>query len=314
MKKCSKCGRAYSDMVSVCPVCKVSLDAGNSGHRAQSASGGSQSYTPPQPYSPPTQNTYTPPQYTPVQTGQTTYTPPQHAARTANVKEDKAGFLWVILSALLPILGLILYFCWKKNRPQAAKSVSTAALVGIVLAAVLRTVTGGKGINIGPVELAEETAELAEGTPGAYRNVFTERGIVHIETPLYDQETAHYVHVNGEGVVDVVQYGYNGDVIETMVNTVYFPIENGKAEDKPYYDEAMLSALPGIDQLSFVSYSSEITYSYYCFKVQINDLDVTGNIRKAADIGIVILDDDSTQVLSIEETEQSMLEQGYIKR
>lgn len=40
---------------------------------------------------------------------------------------------WCILAFLLPIVGFILYFCWKDSKPERASSVCTAAWVGFII-------------------------------------------------------------------------------------------------------------------------------------------------------------------------------------
>jgi uncharacterized membrane protein YvbJ len=50
---------------------------------------------------------------------------------------DKAGIGWMILSFLLPIVGLILYFVWKSRFPHKAGQILAAAGVGFVINLIL---------------------------------------------------------------------------------------------------------------------------------------------------------------------------------
>ena len=47
-----------------------------------------------------------------------------------------------ILSVLLPIVGYIVYFVWRKETPIRAKSVLTSALIGSAIG-ILLTIIGG---------------------------------------------------------------------------------------------------------------------------------------------------------------------------
>lgn len=321
MKKCPKCGRAYSDMVSTCSVCHINLSSVNTARTTQTVPPVSQPYTPPKSYAPPQsgQSTYTPPSspkptYTQPNNSyhcpQNNYIPPQSQPGTPQQVDpvsDKVGILWIILSFLFPIAGLILFFCWRKKRPKSAKSVSIAGVVGISLGVVCTRV-----LNL---DSEPEYIKLAEGDPVAYNRVFSTLGITHIDDRLYDQESACYVYVTSDGVVDSIQYGYNGQFIETMIDTLYFPCEDGSTAEKLYYDEIILSRYYGIEQLPFITYFSGIDPNYYSFRLQINDMDDLDNIRAAADIGVLVLDTSKEiNKLKIENTESFLLSQGYIKK
>lgn len=58
--------------------------------------------------------------------------------------EDKPNMALNIVSLLLlPILGIILYFVWRKETPIKAKSILTYALIGWGISFVLNLITMG---------------------------------------------------------------------------------------------------------------------------------------------------------------------------
>lgn len=120
MKKCPTCGRMYSDIVSVCPDCKTQL-----GSNTGSSSAGN-SYQQPQQYVQQTQQTQQPYQ-------QQSQSKPQPAP-----KKDSGSFLWGIPGFLVPIIGVILYFCWKKSRPNNASVALKGAAIGFIVNMVLQ--------------------------------------------------------------------------------------------------------------------------------------------------------------------------------
>ena len=61
----------------------------------------------------------------------------QPAPEVNNRKNDKPNFLINILSLLIPLLGLILYFVKKKEQPKCAKSYLTWAIAGFATNLVL---------------------------------------------------------------------------------------------------------------------------------------------------------------------------------
>ena len=49
-----------------------------------------------------------------------------------NTEEEKNTFGWGVLGFFIPIVGLILFICWKKDRPKASKSAGIGALVSVI--------------------------------------------------------------------------------------------------------------------------------------------------------------------------------------
>lgn len=45
-------------------------------------------------------------------------------------EEDKLKIGWAVLSFIAPIVGIVLYFCWKEKKPKRASSALKLALVG----------------------------------------------------------------------------------------------------------------------------------------------------------------------------------------
>jgi len=87
MKTCPTCGRVYSDMVGKCPICQTSLNSSGSA-----------------PYQP-----------TPAPR-------PAPSPAPTPAKQEGNCFGWSVLGFFIPIVGLILYFCWKNEKPKAAKA------------------------------------------------------------------------------------------------------------------------------------------------------------------------------------------------
>ena len=116
MKRCVKCGRAYSDLVNTCSYCGCSL-SGNAGTKPAPQAPTQPSYTPPtRPTPPPVQPSYTPPTRPAPPPVQPTYKPtvppvqptaPQTApaAVTENVGKGVLGaFLFAIGGLIVQII------------------------------------------------------------------------------------------------------------------------------------------------------------------------------------------------------------------
>lgn len=123
MKRCPTCGMLYSDMVTECPTCKVRL--------------GDDSQPSPSPAAPPVQ-----PRTSAINPVQTNYIPPQPVtpAPAPVANKDKGGFLWYLPGLLMPIAGLIVGLCVKKNRPNCASAAFKGAGIGFVANLILANV------------------------------------------------------------------------------------------------------------------------------------------------------------------------------
>ena len=50
---------------------------------------------------------------------------------------DSGSIGYGILGFFFPLLGLILYLCWKNEKPNTAKSVGKGALINVIVGSVL---------------------------------------------------------------------------------------------------------------------------------------------------------------------------------
>lgn len=80
-------------------------------------------------YDQPRQQVYQQPQYAQYQYGQRPYVNPQPA--------DTGSFGWAVLGFFFPIVGLILFFIWKTEKPVSAKQAGMGALASVISTVVL---------------------------------------------------------------------------------------------------------------------------------------------------------------------------------
>ena len=57
--------------------------------------------------------------------------------KKVNTSNDNGGFGYSVLGFFLPLVGLILYLCWKNEKPNTAKSVGKGALINVIVGVVL---------------------------------------------------------------------------------------------------------------------------------------------------------------------------------
>ena len=120
---CKSCGQQMDDFAQACPKCGAATT--------------SQTPPPPPPpaqqYQPPA---YQPPQYQQPQYQQPVYQQPYQAAPVPDVASGGMKFL----AFCFPIIGLILFFVWKDQKPLSAKSMLKLAIIGFVVVNVVPTI------------------------------------------------------------------------------------------------------------------------------------------------------------------------------
>jgi uncharacterized membrane protein YvbJ len=48
-------------------------------------------------------------------------------------KEDSPNVILIVLSLIIPLIGFILYFVWKKDTPKRANTILISSLIGAVI-------------------------------------------------------------------------------------------------------------------------------------------------------------------------------------
>lgn len=62
--------------------------------------------------------------------------------------EDIGGFGWGLLGFCIPIVGIVLYFVWKEERPNTAKSLIQGALIGGAIYVLGNILTACVGLSL----------------------------------------------------------------------------------------------------------------------------------------------------------------------
>lgn len=152
------------------------------------------------------------------------------------------------------------------------------------------------------------------GSNSAYEKIFSDRNIVTTPAFFGTLESAAYANVDSDGYIDHLQFGYEGDTIVQMVETVYMPVEGLSDTDKETLDAMCREAYPQAEALSFVTISYHMGYSYYSVTITMDDLNQVENIQSAVDAGFLTLTDGGASVMSMAASDASLLEQGYAKK
>ncbi|MGI6736069.1 MAG: zinc ribbon domain-containing protein [Anaerovoracaceae bacterium] len=105
MKNCVQCGKPIDDAVVTCPYCGAAQqpgDAQQAGNAQQTGSAQQSAYM-------------------------------QQPAAQQPDPNDKGSVGWAILGFFIWIVGVILFFVWRKTKPKNAKMALIGGLIGLVI-------------------------------------------------------------------------------------------------------------------------------------------------------------------------------------
>lgn len=112
MKKCSSCGTDLQDEYKVCPNCGSPVEDTQS--QVQSQSNVEANIVNEQPFQ-----------------------------QNVNQVEQKGNFGWAVLGFFIPIVGWILYFVWKNQKPGDAKMAGIGGIVGFIINLIILSTGNG---------------------------------------------------------------------------------------------------------------------------------------------------------------------------
>lgn len=200
------------------------------------------------------------------------------------------------------------------EQPAGKKKKPNILLILIVVGIcfIIGRAMGGSMADSYNDNSGSETLASSDGVE--YAKIFSDRYIVTAPAFFGTLDAVAYASVDADGYIDHLQFGYQGDTIVQMVETVYIPVEGWSDEDKQALDSNCRANYAAAEALSFVSISYNIGYSYYSMTVTIRDLDQSENLQSAVSAGLLTLTDNSATVMSMSATEEGLLAQGYVKK
>ncbi len=123
---CQYCGTNLPDGVAFCPNCGAPTNSYNQSSNNNGTYSGYNSY----------QNSNNNSNYNNQQQNYQNWSY-QYSNTQQTRPEDKKSIILNIIAFLCPIIGLILWLVWRKERPIRAKSIGIAALVGVAFEIII---------------------------------------------------------------------------------------------------------------------------------------------------------------------------------
>lgn len=192
-------------------------------------------------------------------------------------KNDKRSVGLNIVGFLFPLIGLILYLCLKKDTPIRAKSIGKWALIGVILAIAIGVILG--------VVIAKQAS-----------------------TPV--SRTFELVQ---DGITETMAFDATGDVIHTMVDTLYIDATDATDEDIEAFRAQCDTDFADMIALDFCDYQFTVEADQVVITITFTELNETDHVEQLAATSYGNLGEDST-FLSMTLTATNLLRDGWVEK
>ena len=148
-----------------------------------------------------------------------------------------------------------------------------------------------------------------------YEEIFSSRNIVTSPVLFLGLDSMSFAMADeASGMVEKIDLGYKDDIVNEMVNTVYYPLGEMTDDEKTLFDTTMQEAMSAYTGLDCCSDSSFVVGSnYYVITITFSDLDNPDNVLMLETLGLI--EADSTSGLcSASASEASLTVNGYVKK
>lgn len=318
MARCPICGKKYADTVMICSTCGARLIRNEDSGAREPIPVQNSTYQQPTPQTPPTQE---------------------------KPEKKNAGIFWIVVSFLIPIVGIIAFCCWRKKRPAAAKQVLIVSCVSFAIAVIsqvgklnqaeaepeptvsyypeplltrpsLPTLPEAADTQPAlpsydtPILPSSDEPQLAEGDLEAFNDLMAKADIVL--TPSFSN-SACYAAFLRDGVMHDIEYAYEGDVIVESEENLNYNLENFTDEEIQAIEEVLESLVDAAEDVSCAVAYTHYFGNWYGVHIAMWGLDSPENIAEVSEAGLLEVEE-GTEAISISLTEEYLLSQGYIKR
>ena len=131
--------------------------------------------------------------------------------------------------------------------------------------------------------------------------------------PIFDaQSKASYALLLSDGTIEVREYGYEGDVVKELRQSIHLYIAELTEAQKQDVVDSMSTAFDDVASLNGVSVTTEIKDEYYIVSVHCTRLDDADTLKGLMDFGIVQKSEDTT--LSMDTIDLILTSSGYVKQ
>lgn len=157
-------------------------------------------------------------------------------------------------------------------------------------------------------------SDTTSDTPSAeFSSIFTDNNIVQAPYVFMGLDSRAFASVDSDGIIEKMEFGYDGDKIKELVDTIYYPTTDYTDDLLTALDETFKETFAPADELDCCTVSYETTANYYIITIHSTDLDSAVNLAALSDASVITYDGFATY-LSMDETASNLASQGYVER
>lgn len=184
----------------------------------------------------------------------------------------------------------------------------------IIVGSIIFAVVGFSDSSTSDDSSYSSDISVITDTPNAeYTAIFTDHNIVEAPAVFIGLDSRAFAIVDEDGMIEKMEFGYDGDKIKELVDTIYYPI-SGLTEDViSALDDTFRETFAPAEELDCCTVTYEQTADYYIITVHSIDLNNIVNLTELSDVGVVTYDGFATY-LSIDVTADNLISQGYVER
>ncbi|MBQ8057444.1 MAG: zinc-ribbon domain-containing protein [Ruminococcus sp.] len=187
------------------------------------------------------------------------------------------------------------------------------SIIGIVALIVSNVSTDTDNYTSDGVTLFDDSV-TASNTPSAeYTAIFEDNNIAQAPAVFVGLDSRAFACIDSDGMIENMEFGYDGDTIKELVDTIYYPINDYSDDVLSVLDESFKESFAPADELDCCTVTYSKTADYYIITVHSTDLDNVLNLTDLSDAGVITYDGFALS-LSMDETATGLIADGYVER
>lgn len=153
----------------------------------------------------------------------------------------------------------------------------------------------------------------AEGSRYEYDKVFSDNGIYLYNNYFASLDDSHFVKKDSESeLIESLEFGYKDDIVQEMTDTIYYVKTDMTDSEIDAVKGVLEETCDNYRRLNFCTVESKEFSSYLKYTIKMTDMDDPDNISEIINLGIV--SGNNIDYISMKETEDSLLNEGFVKR
>lgn len=152
----------------------------------------------------------------------------------------------------------------------------------------------------------------ADEVSAEFQKILDDNALTFVPFDFGDLDYVAYGVEDYTGMIDIQEFGCNGDYVEEWYETICYPITGYTQDEVDALDENMRAAFAQFEALDFCFVDYYRLEDFYVIELYLTELDTVSNVEKLQELDMV--ESGFVLYISISQTESDLVSQGYVKR